>query len=138
MTAVMPGIVLIDFCSRNKTLLDWVALLARFEDAKMIPCDAALRWAEPAIVKNCAMPGSASIFSIHLLLEGAHLFRRRAFLRDENAAGGTAVPGRKQSEWQMGEEKPKADNASEQDRNRQPRAVKEVDPAPGRTNRSRA
>src|SRR4029453_16151380 len=57
---------------------------------------------------------------------GAHLFRRCAFLRDKNAARGTAVARRKQSEWQVCEEKPKADDASEKDRYRQIRAVKKT------------
>src|SRR4029077_10097208 len=52
---------------------------------------------------------------INLLLIGAHLRRRRTFLRDENSPHETAVAGRQQCEGQVGKEKPKAKNAAEED-----------------------
>jgi hypothetical protein len=77
----------------------------------------------PTFVKNCATLGSASTFSIHQLLKRAHLLGRRTFLGNENAASKTAVSDRQQGEWQMGEEKDKADNTAEQNRNCQPGAI---------------
>src|SRR5438552_8350990 len=123
MTAVRPGIVLIDFCIRKRHCSIGSRCSRGLKTQKMIACDEELRDREPATVKNCPTLGSASIFLIHQLLKSPHLLGRRTFLGNENASGKAAVSGRKERERQMSKEKPETENASEQDRNGQPGAV---------------
>ncbi len=73
-----------------------------------------------------------------MFLKCAHLRRRGAFLRDENAAGETAVAHRKKRERQMGEEKQKADDTGEQDRDRQIGAIEKIIERTAVRTRSRA
>src|SRR5205823_10664534 len=109
----------------QKTLLDRIALLPWLENSE----DDSLRGSTPL----CGASDREELrdtrigddFLVHLLLKRAHLLRRRAFLGDENAPRKTAVSRRKQRERQVGKEKPKPDDADEQDRRGQPRPVHE-------------
>ena len=56
-------------------------------------------------------------FLINLLLVDAHLCRGRAFLGDKDAANEPTVTRREQGKGKMGEEKPKPEDANEDNRN---------------------
>src|SRR5262249_8705817 len=111
------------FLQSQQTLLDRIALRARFEYAK----DNSLRRCAPrsgsGVREKLRNARLRHELLIHLFLKRAHLSWRGTFLGDENPAGKPAVSNWKQRERQMSKEKEKADDTDEQDRHRQVGAV---------------
>src|SRR5205085_7682039 len=106
-------------------LLDRIALLARFKNAKDNSLRQRATRSGSDVREKLRNAWLRLDFLVHLFLKRAHLIGRSSLLGNKDAAGKTAVAYRQKRARQMGEEKPETKNTDDENRHRQVGAIKE-------------